>query len=53
MYLPNGKMKWSISMFVLGIEVTMLSFHQECDNVPVVPTEENYTDSVGCLENTI
>ena len=41
-YLPHGKMKWSFSIIVLGLEVTMLSFHQECDNVQLARTEEKW-----------
>ena len=41
MYLLHSIIKWSFSIFVLGLEVAMLSLHKESDNIQfVIPDDE-------------
>ena len=43
MYLLHSIMKWSFSVFILGLEVALLSKYKEPDNVQFVfPDDEKH-----------
>ena len=50
MYLLHSIMEWGFSIFVLGLEVAMLSFYHEPDNIQfVIPDDEKQKSNIVLL----